>query len=203
MKTDLTQYGERELSMNFQNDESLYNVWNKAISREDFKIVKEEADEFFIYTPEQLEDLENDFNEEIESEKFTLEKLEQQIKEKDNKLYTDVFEDIKEDSENYTGEPLERMKSRINDILTAGCKSGTVSKLIYYTDTGKFYNEFKTEIWDFISEQAEQTGENVFQYLASCNHNEPANLEQVENFLSWLAYEEVSRTINDMIEGEE
>ena len=54
---DLTNYSEDELSLNVFNDESLYLIRNT-------EGLKEELDERFIYTPEQLEvlfaDLEDD-----------------------------------------------------------------------------------------------------------------------------------------------
>lgn len=64
-KTDLTAYGDGELGMNFQNDEALYEVWIMAVRRNDFSMVKDAADEYFEYTDAQLEDLKNDFNDEV------------------------------------------------------------------------------------------------------------------------------------------
>lgn len=60
---DLTEYGDTELSMYFQNDEYLYNVFMKG---NNFEEVQDVADEFFIYASDQLDDLHADW--EIEHE---------------------------------------------------------------------------------------------------------------------------------------
>lgn len=66
MKQNLTQYGDGELSLLFLNDQGLYNVFMSAVRRKDFGIVKDLADEMYIYTPEQIDELEIDFNNEVE-----------------------------------------------------------------------------------------------------------------------------------------
>ena len=53
MKTDLTEYGEEELSLNVFNDEGLY------LRRRDVGFL-DLINEVFIYTSEQLEELKND-----------------------------------------------------------------------------------------------------------------------------------------------
>ena len=63
MKTDLTKYGDNELTLWFNNDEGLFAEFSKAIRRDDFGYLVNIADELFIYTPEQLQELENDFAE--------------------------------------------------------------------------------------------------------------------------------------------
>lgn len=65
-KQNLTSYGSGELSSWFQNDEGLYNQWMRAVGHGDFSEVKELANELFIYTDEQLNELETDFKGEIE-----------------------------------------------------------------------------------------------------------------------------------------
>ena len=61
--TDLTKYGDNELTLWFNNDEGLFAEFSKAIRRDDFGYLVNIADELFIYTPEQLQELENDFAE--------------------------------------------------------------------------------------------------------------------------------------------
>ncbi len=63
---DLTGYSDQELSMNFENDESLYKCLLRAARNGNFADLQELADELFIYTPEQLEDLKETFNAEVE-----------------------------------------------------------------------------------------------------------------------------------------
>jgi hypothetical protein len=66
MKQIITQYSDSELTLLFNNDQSLYNDYRRAVRRNDFSIVKDICDEMFEYSPEQLEELESDFNNEVE-----------------------------------------------------------------------------------------------------------------------------------------
>ena len=52
---DLTQYGSQELSLVFNNTEYLYDHASRALC---FNEVKDLADELYIYTDEQIEELE-------------------------------------------------------------------------------------------------------------------------------------------------
>lgn len=65
-KQDLTIYGDQELSLYFENDESLYHDLLRAARLEDFSILENICDDLFIYTPEQLEDLRETYENEIE-----------------------------------------------------------------------------------------------------------------------------------------
>ena len=65
--TDCTEYGEQELSLMVMNEEYCYNDLQKAIG---YCLTFKEyvincIDTLFIYTDEQLEDLEQTYNEEI------------------------------------------------------------------------------------------------------------------------------------------
>ena len=55
---NLTGYSDQELSLIFNNDETLYNMARKAGSINELKDI---ADQFFIYDDEQLAELEQDF----------------------------------------------------------------------------------------------------------------------------------------------
>jgi len=63
--TDITHYSDQELSLMFLNDEVLYKELMRAVKRDDFTIIKEICDEYFIYTEDQLEDLIDTFNDEL------------------------------------------------------------------------------------------------------------------------------------------
>ena len=65
MKTDITEYSNEELSLYFMNDEGLYNNLQFAVRRDNFKYLESIADELFIYSDEQLDDLKNTFDEEL------------------------------------------------------------------------------------------------------------------------------------------
>lgn len=73
-----------------------------------------------------------------------------------NELYKRVIDEILEDCENYSGTKKEKIIARCNDILNAGCVSGIVSSMIYYSDTTKFYDNFYDEIYELIEELEEE-----------------------------------------------
>jgi len=64
--TDITHYSDSELSLLFLNDEFFYKELMRATRREDFSIVEDIANEYFIFNQDQLEDLRETFNQEIE-----------------------------------------------------------------------------------------------------------------------------------------
>jgi hypothetical protein len=96
----------------------------------------------------------------------------------------------------YDGDPC----GPLRDLFHGGCQSGMVSGLVYYKDTCKFYRQHKADIWELILDRAEEYGsKNAFEFLAGLNHNEPGSVEQVENFLAWLGFEEAARNIESRL----
>ena len=63
--TDITHYGDQELSLMFLNDESLYNDFMRAVRRDNFGILEDTAREFFVFNDDQLADLYESFEEEV------------------------------------------------------------------------------------------------------------------------------------------
>jgi len=59
MTTDLTNYGDSELSMHVFNDETLYNMRHRSS-------LIPLLDEIFTYTPDQLAELETDLADDLE-----------------------------------------------------------------------------------------------------------------------------------------
>lgn len=62
---NITQYSDSELSLNFMNDEGLYNSLRHAARYNNWDMVTTLVDDLFIYTPDQLQDLKNTFEEEV------------------------------------------------------------------------------------------------------------------------------------------
>lgn len=62
---DITHYSDQELSLMFLNDEFLYRELMRAVRQNDFTIIKQVCDEYFIYSEDQLEDLIDTFNDEL------------------------------------------------------------------------------------------------------------------------------------------
>jgi hypothetical protein len=58
---DIRDYTEQELSLIVMNDEYLYTELRRAARRENFGFLVSTLDELFIYTKEQLKELEDDF----------------------------------------------------------------------------------------------------------------------------------------------
>lgn len=63
--TDIRHYSDQELSLQFLNCEDLYKDLMAAVRRNDFSIVKDLCDEYFIYNEEQMEDFRDTFNDEL------------------------------------------------------------------------------------------------------------------------------------------
>ena len=65
MKTNVQNYSDKELSLLFLNDESLYYDFMTCVKREKFDYLEEIVKDNFIFNPEQLKDLEETFNNEV------------------------------------------------------------------------------------------------------------------------------------------
>lgn len=71
------------------------------------------------------------------------------------------------------------------DLLTHGCQSGMIGKLIYYYDTHHFYDTYYNEI------------ENL-RYELEAAFGEPLRPQgDLKNWYAWLAFEETARSIAD------
>ena len=77
------------------------------------------------------------------------------------------------------------------DLLQHGCQWGTVSSMIYYYDTHKFYDKHYDEIEDIRLELQEEW----------ILWNEPIDSD-LKNYYAWLAYEHVAYNIYNELEME-
>lgn len=121
-----------------------------------------------------------------------------------NKLYERVIDEILEDSKDYEGTIKERIIKRCNEIVEHGCVSGTVSSLIYYTDTISFYNNYYEEITEIV-EELEESGMNIFECCLKNNLTTTQiimNDEQAKTQISWLIYEEIAHELLNILEEE-
>ena len=75
-------------------------------------------------------------------------------------------------------------KHFFEDVLQYGCQWGTVSSMIYYTDTHKFYDTHYNEIEDIRLELQEEW----------IIWNKPIDSD-IKNYYSWLAFEKVTYDI--------
>ena len=97
---------------------------------------------------------------------------------------------------------LEKVKDEtlnIKEVVKYGCVNGSVSSLIYYSDTVKFYDEFEGEIWDMLHEENENFGSNnILETIGKFNGAKNVfSLKQFKNLLAWYAVEETCRKLLD------
>ena len=88
-------------------------------------------------------------------------------------------------------------KSTISDVTWHGCSGGTISELIYYADTSAFYDKYKEEIWDRLSNMADDLGcDSILHLIVTFNGAKEVGSElQLRNLWAWWAAEEVCRGI--------
>lgn len=115
----------------------------------------------------------------------TTKKLQKMLADTDNELTKYVIQDILDAG------PAEEAESYIRDVMHGGCQSGTVSDLIYYTDTKAFYIKYMDEIHELYNDTVEQIGDNV---EIDTNH--------VANWFAWFGYEQTLFNITNEIELE-
>ena len=88
-------------------------------------------------------------------------------------------------------------KSTIKDTAAHGCSGGTISELIYYADTSAFYEKYKEEIWQRLSDMADDLGcDSILHLIVTFNGSKEVGSHlQLKNLLAWWAAEEVCRGI--------
>lgn len=64
--TDIRHYSDQELSLLFLNDEFFYKELSRAVLVDSFSRLEDLVNEYFVFTPDQLEDLRETFEQEIE-----------------------------------------------------------------------------------------------------------------------------------------
>ena len=86
----------------------------------------------------------------------------------------------------------------ISDVATHGCSGGTISELIYYNDTVQFYDDHEDEIWDELSNMADDLGETIpfmISNFRGCkNVSDPKTFK---NLLAWWICEHIATRISD------
>ena len=75
-------------------------------------------------------------------------------------------------------------KDQIKEVVEHGCVNGTVSELIYYSDTSAFHDAHEDEIWDMVGESAEEHGQTILEFLATLRGGHVGSMYQLKNL--WL-----------------
>ena len=89
-------------------------------------------------------------------------------------------------------------KDIFTDVLYHGCQSGVVGELIYYTDTVRFYKQYKEEINNLLYDAMDGTGLYAPSELFGDKWDKEDPLAQYDynqNLLAWFGFEETLRNI--------
>lgn len=130
-----------------------------------------------------------------------------------NQIKKEVMNWVEMKTQDYDGNE----KAVFEDLQRNGCISGMVSELIYYSDTVKFYNSHKKEIFSMVEDFCEMCGETLKDFLLHAN-NFPLDkkeleretfvngitglirknadyADQIKNWFAWFAFEETAYKI--------
>ncbi len=94
----------------------------------------------------------------------------------------------------------EEIKMFMSDLLQHGCSSGMISSLICYSDTIKFYDKYEDDIEELITNNMESLGVKSRPLFIESLNGTAENMTQEKNLLSWFAFEETTRTLNEELE---
>ena len=89
-------------------------------------------------------------------------------------------------------------KNIFTDVLYHGCQSGMVGFLIWYSDTVRFYKQYKTEIDEMLYDVMSETGIYSLPDLFGkrWDKEDPlGNSDYNMNLLAWFGFEETLRKI--------
>lgn len=99
--------------------------------------------------------------------------------------------------ENYKDSTMEEMFSAMEDLMNYGCISGMIPNLIYYEDTANFYDKYKNNINEMISNIGIPM-EEIFG--DKFDKEDPLVLDIVnKNLLAWFGFEEASLQVYEQI----
>ena len=91
----------------------------------------------------------------------------------------------------------DNLADQADDISNHGINGG-FSGVIYYAETVAKYDKYQEEIWDKLSEDAEASGQNILEFIASFNGaKDVGSNDQFKNLCVWyyieqLAYEKAN-----------
>ena len=146
------------------------------------------------------EDTDKELEKIDEEENEALDNLIQEWEDK-NPLYERVISEIVDDSENYDGTKLERIKLRLDDI-SHGLVTGIVSSLVYYSDTVAFFDKYYDDIYDYIDYLSDAGLEPLEAIKNSETETEILmGTDSVKNRITWMVYEEIAYEFGEALEN--
>lgn len=125
--------------------------------------------------------------------KLTLQNIKNLKQKTDNLLTKRVCNYVIENWKDYKNN-----KAIFTDVLNYGCRLGVVSDLIYYSDTVKFYKEYRDEIAELLYKLTTDCGLYDLSSLFGkyWDKEDPlANDTYNQNLLAWFGFEETLRNI--------
>ena len=116
-----------------------------------------------------------------------------------NKLTNHVLDYYIEESIDYDS-PDDLLKS-MEDLQKYGCVSGMIGELIYYDDTIKFFDQYKDEINDILSEVIKGTGCSAEELFGDkFDKDDPLVIDYAnKNLLAWFGFEETANNLYEII----
>lgn len=112
-----------------------------------------------------------------------------------NSLTNRVIDYYEEQANNY--DSVDDLIKDMEDLQRYGCVSGMIGDLIYYDDTNQFFDDYKDEINDLLSETLDGTGLSMEELFGDkYDKEDPLNLDYSnKNLLAWFGFEETSSRI--------
>jgi len=85
----------------------------------------------------------------------------------------------------------------MEDLQKYGCQSGMINNLIYYKDTSEFYDKYKKNINDLLSNMMFATGLSVEELFGNkFDKEDPLILDCFnKNLMAWFGFEETANQI--------
>lgn len=89
----------------------------------------------------------------------------------------------------------------LEDLQRYGCVSGMITDLIYYDDTNKFYDNYKDDINELLSNLLDGSGLSIQEFFGkNFDNDDPLILNfSNKNLLAWFRFEESSYRIYEEI----
>lgn len=103
----------------------------------------------------------------------------------------DYYKNLDEDS----------IMTSMEDLQRHGCISGMIPELIYYDDTNEFYDTYKTDINDLLSNLTQSTGLSVEElFKDQFDENDPLIIDCFnKNLMAWFGFEETSYQLYEQL----
>lgn len=115
-----------------------------------------------------------------------------------NRLTNRVIDYYIDESVDY--ESADDLLSSMENLQKYGCVSGMIGDLIYYDDTIKFFDDYKEEINEMLSNLIEGTGCSMEELFGDkFDKEDPLVIDYSnKNLLAWFGFEE---TVNNLYEN--